>query len=59
LLQAATRQFKQHRRFTLGAEQADLDHAIGRLGVLQVQVEALHATVATTEEGGQIAGQTP
>lgn len=57
LLQAPARQFEQHPRLALGAEQADLDQGVGPLDMFQVQLEALHPAVTATEKRRQIAGQ--
>jgi len=57
LLQSPAGQFKEHRRIALGAEQADLDQRVRQPGVLQMQVETLHAAVTSAEERRQVSGQ--
>ncbi|VVN75213.1 hypothetical protein PS685_05261 [Pseudomonas fluorescens] len=57
LFQPTPGQFEEHGRIALGAEQADLDHAVRQPGMLQVQVKALHAAVPATQEGRKITGQ--
>ena len=57
LLQPPARQFEEHRRVALGAEQPDLDQRVRQPGVFQVQVEALHAAVAPAEKRRQVTGQ--
>jgi len=58
MFQAAAGQFEKHGWVTLGAEQTDRHLAVGQLAVLQMQGEALYATVATSQIGGKIGGQT-
>ncbi|MDZ3991594.1 hypothetical protein PspTeo4_10664 [Pseudomonas sp. Teo4] len=58
-LQAPTGQLEQHASVALGGQQADLEQGVRPLGMLQVQAEALHATVPASQERGQVVQHAP
>lgn len=58
-LKAPTGQLEQHRSIAFGRQQTHLEQGIRPLGVLQMQAEALHATVSPGQKCSKVVEHAP